>query len=318
LYMNRLVSDLKHPEVISSSSSFDIISDQIVGANDNYVEIEFNEPMDIESQPLVYFEGSANVNGSIQYNVLESGYTDSLNYRAYFQILDENIEIDSIDLKIALGADRSQNSQENKIYPVFIKLDTKNPSIIDIVANTNTLNATDNLLNISLSFDEPMDTDIQPTINYNPLIISPVILNQNNTQWITEDSLTTSFELISGGQNQQLHAIEFSEGTDLAGNTLIEFQEESFLTIEGAVEINVNQFEPIALHPNIMGRGQPVNLVNIPHEYQGSEIKLYNSAGKLLYKTLTENQESQIITPQLSSGIYILKIQQETLRLIIL
>ena len=111
------------------------------------------------------------MNGSIQYNVLESGYTDSLNYRAYFQILDEDIEIDSIDLKIALGADRSQNSQENKTYPVFIKLDTKNPSIIDIAANTNTLNATDNLLNISLSFDEPMDTDIQPTINYNPLII---------------------------------------------------------------------------------------------------------------------------------------------------
>ena len=318
LYMDRLVSDLNHPEVISAASSFEIISDQIVGASNNYVEIEFNEPMDIQIQPLVYFEGSTNVNGSIQYNVLESGYTDSLNYRAYFQILDENIEIDSIDLKIALGADRSQNSQENKTFPVFIMLDTKNPSIIDIAANTYTLNETNNLLNISLSFDEPMDTDILPTINYNPLIISPVILNQNNIQWITEDSLITSFELISGAQNQQLHAIEISEGADLAGNALVEFQEESFLTIEGAVEIIPNQYEPIALHPNIVTSGQPVNLVNIPNEYQGAEIKLYNSAGKLLYKSLTENHETQIMTSQLSSGIYILKIQQETLRLIIL
>ena len=318
LYIDRLVSDLKHPEVISAASSFEIISDQIVGANDNYVEIEFNEPMDIEIQPLVYFEGGTNVNGSIQYNVLESGYTDSLNYRAYFQILDEDIEIDSIDLKITLGADKSQNSQENKTYPVFIMLDTKNPSIIDIAANTNTLNETDNLLNISLRFDEPMDTDILPTINYNPLIISPVILNQNNIQWITEDSLITSFELISGGQNQQLHAIEISEGADLAGNVLVEFQEESFLTIEGAVEIIPNKYEPIALHPNIVTSGLPVNLVNIPNEYQGAEIKLYNSAGKLLYKSLTENHETQIMTSQLSSGIYILKVQQETLRLIIL
>jgi hypothetical protein len=241
-----------------------------------------------------------------------------LSYRAYFQILDENIEIDSIDLKIAFGADKSHNTQENKTYPVFIKLDTKNPSIIDISANTNTLNDTDNLLNISVNFDEPMDTDVQPTINYNPLIISPVILNQNNIQWITEDSLITSFELISGSQNEQLHAIEISEGTDLAGNALVEFQEESFITIEGALEIAANYYKPIALYPNIVSTGQPVNLVNIPHEYQGSEIKLYNSAGKLLYKTHTEKKESQIITSQLSSGIYILKIQQETLRLIIL
>ena len=318
LYIDRLSSDLKNPEVISATSSFEIISDQILGANNNYVEIGFNEPMDIEIQPLVYFEGNANVNGSIQYNVSQSSFTDSLSYRAYFQILDENIEIDSIDLKIAFGADKSHNTQENKTYPVFIKLDTKNPSIIDISANTNTLNDTDNLLNISVNFDEPMDTDVQPTINYNPLIISPVILNQNNIQWITEDSLITSFELISGSQNEQLHAIEISEGTDLAGNALVEFQEESFITIEGALEIAANYYKPIALYPNIVSTGQPVNLVNIPHEYQGSEIKLYNSAGKLLYKTHTEKKESQIITSQLSSGIYILKIQQETLRLIIL
>ena len=55
-------------------------------------------------------------------------------------------------------------------------------------------------------------------------------------------------------------------------------------------------------------------------EYYDKDVQIYNSSGKLLKKIKVEanNNASQIISSQLDSGVYIVKICKETLRLIIL
>jgi hypothetical protein len=297
-----------------------MISDQTLGNQLYYIDIEFNEVMDVEFKPLVYHEGTVNLNASIQYDLSESYYLDSINYRAYFQINDQNIEEDSIDLKISLGRDKSQNTQLNQSNPLFVELDTKNPKIIGLNANATSLNTIDNLLNVSLLFDEAMDMTTSISVSYNPIISLPAELNQNNYEWIDNDSLDVSFLLSSAGPTEQIHAIEISEGTDLAGNLLIEFQEEDFITIQGTLNISANKIKPISLYPNITTSGQKITLVNIPKEYYDKDVHIYNSSGKLLKKIKVEanNNASQIISSHLDSGVYIVKICEETLRLIIL
>ena len=107
-----------------------------------------------------------------------------------------------------------------------------------------------------------------------------------------------------------------SSDTDL----LIEFQEEDFITIQGILDISTNTIKPISLNPNITTSGQKITLVNIPKEYYNKDVNIYNSSGKLLKKIKVEanNNASQIISSQLDSGVYIVKICKETLRLIIL
>ncbi|MDG1735415.1 MAG: T9SS type A sorting domain-containing protein [Crocinitomicaceae bacterium] len=320
LYLNQIESDLKNPIVLTTIATTDMISDQTLGNQLYYIDIGFNEVMDVEFKPLVYHEGIVNLNASIQYDLSESYFLDSINYRAYFQINDQNIEEDSIDLKISLGRDKSQNTQLNQSNPLFVELDTKNPKIIGLNANTTSLNAIDNWLDVSLLFDEAMDVATSISVIYNPIISLPAELNQNNYEWIDNDSLVVSFLLSSAGATEQIHAIEISEGTDLAGNLLIEFQEEDFITIQGTLDISANKIKPISLNPNITTSGQKITLVNIPKEYYDKDVQIYNSSGKLLKKIKVEanNNASQIISTQLDSGVYIVKICKETLRLIIL
>ena len=118
-----------------------------------------------------------------RYNtIFESHYLDDFNYRAFFNIIDENIEADSIGITIIHGRDFSGNTQTEYTENLFVSLDTKNPSIVNFTTSTNSLTIGDQL-DISISFDEEMDTNQIIQFEYDPIITSPVELIQTNYNW---------------------------------------------------------------------------------------------------------------------------------------
>ena len=157
IYLSIMSSDMKGPEVLSAGVLSTIISDSLVGNTNYFVDVFFNEPMNTEIKPLVLHDNEIDINNSIQYNINQSFFIDSYNYRALFQINDENIEVDEINLSISYGEDFAHNTQEPYHETSFVSLDTKNPSIIDFQSNTDLLNLNDNLLIFEVLFDEEMN-----------------------------------------------------------------------------------------------------------------------------------------------------------------
>ena len=313
-----LYSDLKEPYVEYSMPVAQVISDSLIGSNLYYVDISYNEPMELGTIPLIIHESNNNLSGSIQYNFIESHYLDDFNYRAFFNVIDENIEEDSIDITIIHGRDFSGNSQTEHTENLFVSLDTKNPSIVTFTTSTNSLTIGDQL-DISISFDEEMDTNQIIQFEYDPIITSPIELIQTNYNWADTANLNIQYELINSDVNPYSFDLNIIEGTDKAGNLLIPFGVDSVFSIPGSLGIE-NAMESIQLYPNLISSGDKIVIKGNPLIQNTDFIEIYNSEGKLL-KTTKFHKDGQFwySSPlHIEPGMYYVQINNITRKLLVI
>lgn len=320
VYLSVISSDMKGPQVLSTSSPSNIVSDSLVGNGNYYVDVIFNEPMNIEMKPLILHENQIGLSNSIQYNVNESFFIDPLNYRAYFQINDENIEVNDINLEILYAEDFAHNSQEPYIATSFISLDTKNPSIIDFESNTNVLNLNNNTLLFQLLFDEEMKQNEAVQFNFYPTPSASVILQQTNLTWLDNDSLDVSYELLSAGAEDVLYDVNITDATDLAGNLMNAMTLNDLLTIQGELDLEEISTEEIQLYPNLLAQGARIYLKNMAEQSLIQHCDLVSAHGKFI-KTLNMEKTGLLWTSEpisVPSGVYFVYINQQSFRLVVL
>tara|TARA_B100001287_G_scaffold214719_1_gene183586 strand:+ start:201 stop:4079 length:3879 start_codon:yes stop_codon:yes gene_type:complete len=320
IYLSIINSDMKGPEVLSASALSSTISDSLVGNSNYFIDIAFDEPMNTEMKPLVQHENEIEINNSIQYNINQSFFSDPYNYRAFFQINDENIEVDNINLSISYGEDMALNVQDVYQETSFISLDTKNPSIIEFESNTNILNLNDNLLDFQILFDEEMNENQSAQFNFYSTPVIPVLLQQTDFYWLENDSLNVSYELISAGPEPVVYDINVTDATDLAGNLLTPLTLNDLITIQGV--LNAEQIDPeeIQLYPNLIVQGTRIHLKNIAEDLFVKNFALMAADGKFI-KTVTMEKKGTIWTSEpldVPSGIYFVHINQQSFRLVVL
>ena len=315
-----LYSDLKKPTVNISAPSISTIYDGSVG-NENYiVDVLFDEPMDINTVPLVLHNANQSLNNSIQYNLGASYFVDSMNYKAFFQVNDENIEIDSIDLSILYGRDAAQNIQEVFTDSLFVTLDTRNPSIINLNSNTEAINIVENLLYLEVEFDEEMDTNQYVSFNFTPQITLPVVLEQNMYSWQNSQGLDVSYQLMSSDVFTQIHSLSINSGADKAGNLLTPHEQLDFIMIDGVVQIDGLQKKEIELFPNLINTGGTISIRNLPSSQNLMTAKLFNTEGKICTSIVFEKNGDQMISSSIDMepGLYYIRVNNSSFRLIII
>ena len=320
IYPSILQSDMKGPKVLSVGTLSTIISDSLVGNANYFIDVTFNEPMNIEIKPLVFHQNEIDIHNSIQYDIDQSFFTNPQNYHALFQINDENIEVDDIDLSILFGEDFAGNIQDIYFETSFISLDTKNPSIINFESNTNVLNLNDNILEFQVLFDEEMNQNQPAQFNFNPIPIAPIILQQTDLEWLDNDSLHASYELISTGSTPATFNLNITEGADLAGNPLIPISLDDLLTIQGTLDANNMRIGEIKLYPNLISKGTRIHFKNIGEYPFLNDCALLTSDGKFI-KMLNIEKQGSIWTSEplnIGAGIYFIHTNQQSLRLVVL
>lgn len=320
IYLSVMSSDMNGPEVLSTSSLSTIISDSLIGNGNYYVDVVFNEPMNTAVKPLVLHENEADINNSIQYNINASSFLDPYNYRALFQINDENIEVENINLEISFAEDFAHNTQEPYLETSFVTLDTKNPSIIDFESNTNSLNLNDNLLLFHLLFDEEMNQNQAVQFNFSPIPSAPVILNQTGLSWIEDDSLIVSYDLISAGSEPIIYDLNITDATDQAGNLVTPVTLNDLLTIQGVLDIEQGDIGEILLFPNLITQGTRIHLKNITEHSTSINCILLATDGKFI-KTLNMEKMGQLWSSEpinVPSGIYFVHLNKKSFRLVVL
>ena len=313
-----LYSDLKGPHVEYSLPVTPLLSDALIGSNLYYVDVSYNEQMDPGTIPLIIHESNDDLSGSIQYNFIESHYLDDFNYRAFFNIMDENIEVDSIDIGVIHGRDFSGNVQAEYSEDFFVSLDTKNPSIINFSTSTNSL-AIGDQLDISISFDEEMDTNQIVEFQYNPIITSPVELTQTSYTWADSVNMNVQYALVNSNANPYSFDLSIVEGTDKAGNLLIPYGVDSVFSIPGSLGIE-NEMESILLYPNVITSGDRVVIKGNPFIKNIDLIEIYNSEGKLLKKAKFHKDGAFWYSTPLhfEPGMYYVQVNNMTRKLLVL
>ncbi|MDX2361939.1 MAG: hypothetical protein QNK23_14105 [Crocinitomicaceae bacterium] len=292
---NVVVSDMLSPQVTSIARSHSVISDSVIGTSVYYLDVQFTEPMDTTVKPLVTHLAAQSLTGTIQYNVPASTYLDSTTFRAYYQVIDENIEIDPVHVQVDFGKDFVGNNQVLQTDSNFATIDTKNPSVLGVYSNSYLLNQMGEPFNVVALFDEDMNTTIDAVLTFDPMINTPTQLTMIDSFWVNSITFEFNYELQGSPTQTEVFGITIESAIDEAGNLLIPSNNLDYLTIEevlGMIELEEGR---VLLYPTLLNSGHPLHIVGLDDQTNEEiSFKLINLMG----------QVEQELLFQKSGGIY--------------
>src|SRR5690606_35784216 len=160
-----LMIDTDRPEIASVSYNATMLNDDLAENSWLLMTIELDEESDTTSVPNITFNRGDDLDETLTYIQENSGWLDEFNFQATFDLVDFNQEISAIGISIDELRDKSGNGQEAYDAIEQFDIDTRNPEFVDPGNNTvlNIQSIGNNALEITLVFDEDMNTEIDPS-----------------------------------------------------------------------------------------------------------------------------------------------------------
>jgi hypothetical protein len=249
---------------------------------------------------------------SIVYNPFSSIWLNDTVVRCYFNIQDANIEIDSLDLQIGYGKDKSGNTQTFIIDNNFIDLDTKNPSLLEFYLSSQIIDGSQNYwANIQI-YDEPMDETSQPMINFSPMSVTSILeFNDNDSYWIDDFRYNSVYSISPSSFENDLISLSFIAAKDKAGNLLVENIFNDYLNFVLSAPASTGGLtNGVLLFPNPASPSEIVTVL-FDNPVQLQKISLYDYTGRLIKSFKIDNMSNkyELLLPFLSKGNYFLMLE---------
>lgn len=308
--------DTQRPEIAALASSSPVISDSDVGTNGFQAILEFNEPMDTEQLPVVALTASESITGSVAYNPFASQWLDEFTYEAAFNVTDENIEVDEVTLEVSFGRDASGNVQNAYDELNWLNVDTRNPLIIVLNANTYTIengDIGDSGFNLLAIFDESMNTSEQLEVEFSgpPEVSTMLSVNDSESAWIN----SFTYQMVYDVADQTLVASEIdvliSAASDMAGNEVVDAQFVDYFSINtSAVGIDENDVQGISFFPNPVN-SEGVLRVKTTKTLNDASLHIVSLSGKVYFQSEYARLEPGILELPLgnmASGLYLVQL----------
>lgn len=305
--------DTKRPSILDVLPSTEVIYDGNVGSNGFYLDVAFNEVMDQLSGPQITLSHpDFNLNTSLVFNPFSTSWLNDSIARCYFNVQDQNIEVDSLLLSVDFAKDSSGNMQNIFFQNNFVDLDTKNPSLIVFNASSYDIdNHTQTWESLQI-YDEPMDQNIDPELIFSPIEVSSILdFNINNSFWLNETTYTGIYEVIPSDTSISSIVVSVIESRDLAGNIIDENSYNNFLDISlsNLKVINEKQNHSV-IYPNPASSGSRV-VISFVNNIDISGVTLTDNAGRILKKSVYDKTSNlfEFELPIISRGNYFINIK---------
>ena len=305
--------DTKRPLIVNYSSSDNIIADASVGLGGFFVDITFNEKMNTNQLPVVELYNDGNLLADVNYSIFSSSWLNDTTYHALFNVLDNNIEIPELSLQINFGQDVLGNGQSLNIVDDWINIDTKNPSILVLSANTYLVNSNNTSFQLLAVFDEPIDNANAPVFDFvaTQNVSSILSVNSSESSWLNSYTYKSVYDIQNITFIEPEIDVAMQQVYDIAGNVITGFVYDNYfdinydpLTISDIVETNQT-----FIYPNPIEGG---GLLSFVSEYSNEGIKqlsIYSSDGKMVFNeslNSTNNGVQSVKLPDLNVGLYII------------
>ncbi len=322
-FENLFTIDTQRPEVSEVTPSTFVVSDDDVADGSFSVDVMFEEPMNQDQLLLIQLQGSPDISASLVYNPINSSWiTDDL-FRAVFNANDQNVEIGPIALNVSFGIDLAGNAQIPFTLDEWIHIDTRNPEIVTLLANT--YNVTPSSIGeagfaVLVLFDEPMeqvevpelvffaDGDLEEVLSFNPAF----------SGWLNEFTYQVFWDVANVDYTESNIGIGVTNVNDLAGNTLLSSQFDAFFNIDlSTVGLNEERsFDGLTAFPNPLQTGNDL-LVSTSKTLGPTTVELYGLDGRKVYQmeqTVVNGGILRIPTYDLAAGLYVLTLYTDSER----
>lgn len=309
------VIDTKKPFVTVVTPSNAIVSDSEVGAGNFTLQIEYNEAMDMTQNPVVQLNSILPIGNSLVQNPGAGVWLNENVYQAVFNVNDENKEIDDIGVLTSFGEDAAGNNQFSFGESEILMLDTRNPEVLILNANTYVVDNTDiGLAGFELIsvFDEDMLPTSGVELTFDTDLSSVLSLNTVESGWLNAATYLSSFDVANVEAVIEDINVILGSAQDMAGNNVNSYTATDYFSINLTL-VGVSELTDLGvqLYPNPINIGQSLNLV-LSDFASDLHFTIFDSQGKMVMNN-TMNQVSSglhvIDLPTMSSGLYLINIQ---------
>lgn len=287
-------------------------------------QVRFDEKMDIFTPPQISFPGTNPLLQSFLIRADSTRWQDSYTFIAVYDLIDANETLPEIDIAVESAKDIYGNLQTPFIGMNELSIDTQNPSLLSLLAGTDTIQYSDigiGTFGLTLSFSEKINTTAQPQITFpaeDPLTCC-LLANTGASGWLSDSVYLAAYDVrdtLSSLLDIDIHIT--GTLTDLIGNSFSTHSQTDVFHIDIQVDSTLLNLDPISeatrphIYPNPIQQGEVLQLA---FEATSSPLKLtvFDVLGKqVLSQTLAGNPGKRmeyIPTNTLSPGLYLLKIQ---------
>lgn len=315
--------DTKKPTANSVNSLYDFANDLSVNANNFFMDINFSEPMSHAQTnfPLVEVRTS---NGEpvpgISYDVDGSYWQNDATLRAFFNLIDLNIEVIPLFLYVENAADDQGNVMIPDTEGSSIFIDTKNPSLLSVEFSVPQINSNTSNVVITSTFDEPMNPSLIPQYQTIGSFGSQNMLTHNAGQgfWLNNNTYQGTY-LVTPFSYEGLINLKPMVARDMRVNIvqdtiLLNIIEVDFMNLG----INELPGSTLAIYPNPIHRDQVIHVKMTEFETDMiQDIVIIDCTGRTISPDnvrFLSQDTLEIQTRFLSAGLYQLLIQGRNFR----
>jgi len=235
-YAQGFVDRNSKPDVFRVSSNLETITDAESGVGNLILTVEFDENMNTAEVPNFDF-GSPDANATLVFNPSSSFWANDYSYLAFFDVVDNNVDLLDVDFIISNG--KSEDNVDQEIYTEADLLDIKmrNPMVVGVLVNQNVLADADagaSALIVDVLFDETEMNPVVPQITFSngdPLSNSLQFELMGST-WIAPDAYQAKYTLVDANERLDDLTINVANARDSDGNLMEEYSELAAFTID--------------------------------------------------------------------------------------
>jgi hypothetical protein len=303
--------DTKRPEVQQLVPLVSVVSDASVGSAGFHVDVVYPEPMRTDLPVLVQLTGPAQVAATLTSNTAASGWVDESTYRAAFNVSDQNVEVEGIGVSVSFARDLSGNTQVPFTASAVFDLDTRNPVLLVLTANTYTVSnsnmGSEGFVLVAV-FDEPMDEAVDPSLEFSVVLDDVLTTSPSGSGWLSASTYRFAFDVANIEASHGSVDVTVADARDLAGNPVQLVLAEDFFSIDlqnvGMADLSRNA--GFVLFPNPLSGGQVLQML-LGEDLMNADLSMFNAQGSLVHReylgTITHGVRS-LSMPGLSSGVY--------------
>jgi hypothetical protein len=310
--------DTQNPNVIGATPSVEIIADVNAGVAGFAISFGFDEPMDVSEIPAVAFP-NGDVSSTLELNEDESGWESAVEFVAVYNVTDADVDLSGLEVATDVCRDAAGNDMNEPVMDALFSIDTKNPAIIALSANEYLLDEAlvgDATFSLLFVFDDAMDTDASPALEFPELgaFDFTLTLNETESDWLNVSTYQAVFDVVDSNFNLEDVDVNASNLVDDAGNFTDGLLVEDFFSIY-LDPVSVSELSSIQLqaYPNPVLAGDNLNI-----DFGGIKgtalIEVFANNGALV-KSIQVNDVAgaiyQLNTAGMSSGIYMTRIINE-------
>lgn len=305
------IVDTRRPVVLQTQPSVAVVSDNDAGVGGFHIDVVFPEAMDNTQLALVQLNGPAGVASTFTQNVGASSWASADTYRAVFNVSDQNVEVENVGVNVSFARDLAGNTQTVHTGTAVFDLDTRNPSLLVLTANTYTITNSNvgpggfALLSV---FDEAMDDTVEPDIGFSVPLVDVFTADPNGSQWLNSSTYRSSFDVANIDASVPGVNVVVSGARDRAGNPVQPANLDTFFTVD-LQEVGLEEFlsgADLTVFPNPLSSGQSLQLL-AGKDLADVDLTLFNTLGAIEHRVYLGHMSRGVhalVLPELATGVY--------------